>query len=330
MIHLNSIKDTMPGEVYSLLNKLYTLTGAKELFETFGVVVKDKKVELEVVTNFLKNSQDFLARSEELKEFRQVEQYIDMQIKSNEAMLQSAEGFMKQMIVMNIETAKNQLGMALTQFMPVTIKAVTGFANTIIEDVDRKTVMAVIGAGTTTLLTLRDVLTTITLEVVESIKERYSNVEEVETPIKKEVSKKEVKVEKEIEVEITKAKIIPTKEGVKVVDKKVEKEVVKVETSNFDDEFSGLDNLDDFGMEAPAKKETVKKEETKVKASVDFDDDFSDLDGLDDFGVETPAKKEVVGDKTPVEVAKKEAASDDFGLGDDFDDFGFGEDDLNF
>ncbi|WP_297489036.1 hypothetical protein, partial [uncultured Cetobacterium sp.] len=136
-------------------------------------------------------------------------------------------------------------------------------------------------------------LTTITLEVVESIKERYSNVEEVETPIKKEVSKKEVKVEKEIEVEITKAKIIPTKEGVKVVDKKVEKEVVKVETSNFDDEFSGLDNLDDFGMEAPA-------------------------------------KKEVVGDKTPVEVAKKEAASDDFGLGDDFDDFGFGEDDLNF
>lgn len=330
MIHLNNIKDTMPGEVYNLLNKLYTLTGAKELFKTFGVVVKDKKVELEVVTNFLKKSQDFLATSEELKEFRQVEQYINMQITSNEAMLQSAEGFMKQMVMMNIETAKNQLGMALTQFMPVTIKAVTGFANTIIEDVDRETVMTVIGAGTTTLLTLRDVLTTVTSEVIESIKGRYSDVKEVKTTVKEEVSKKDVKVEKEVEVVITKAKIIPTKEGVKVVDKKVEKEVVKVETSNFDDEFSGLDDLDGFGTETITKKEPNKKEETKVKTSVDFDDDFSDLDGLDDFGAETPVKKEVVGDKTPAEVTKKETVSDDFGLGDDFGDFGFGEDDLNF
>lgn len=265
-MNLLDIKNQLPENVFNLLNEVYTLAGAKELFKKHDVEVLNKEIEIEMIKKVATEAETFLKDSKEMKEFGQVKQYVDMQINSNETMLKTAEGFMRTMIEMNIQTAKGQLDMAIKQFTGPFVEKLKGLINTFVVNEDNKAKFLK-EAETINLLNATAEITKVVEESVKEIETRYAG-QKVEAP------KEEKKVEKKTKtVEVTKAKVIPTREGIKT--EVIEKTEVVVEENGIDD--LGLDDLGDLGVDT--------KED--LKGSVGDIDVLGDLNfGGNDNGVD--------------------------------------------
>lgn len=296
-MNLLDIKNQLPENVFNLLNEVYTLAGAKELFKKHNVEVLNKEIEIEMIKKVATETETFLKESKDMKEFGQVKQFVDMQINSNEAMLKTAEGFMKSMVEMNIQTAKAQLEMAVKQFTTPFVDKLKEVIETFVVNEDNKTKFLK-EAETINLLNATVEIAKIVEDGVKEIETRYAG-QKVEAP------KEEKKIEKKTKtIEVTKTKVTPTGEGIKTeVTEKKEEIVEETETDNL-----GLGDLDDLG-------------DLGVDTKEDLKESVGDIDGLGDlnFGAndnDVDPLSMTSGTKQPTTI--KEPSSAD-SLLDDFD-----------
>lgn len=105
------INELNKQQLSSLLNELYGLAGAKEVFKKFNVEMINEETEKQGLNKLLNGIKDLLKTSKVVKEYLQATQFLDMQIKTNEEMLKTAEGFMKTMVegMLNSFKASKQL-----------------------------------------------------------------------------------------------------------------------------------------------------------------------------------------------------------------------------
>ncbi|MGL5022392.1 MAG: hypothetical protein ACRC5S_03740 [Cetobacterium sp.] len=224
-MNLLKLKNELPENIYNLLNGLYAVPGAKDIFKKYGVEILNKEVEIEMIQKVKAELELFLSESKDVKEFNQVKQYVDMQISSNTSMLNSAEGFMKNMIEMNITTANNQLAMAISQFnTPVMEKAIELVKTLIISNVNKEDFLKGLSDKEVNLTNVIEKIEALSKENIIEIEARYTEVKEDSN--KEEVNEKvEIKKNEElgtttevteetvdgkkVKVEVTKGKIIP-------------------------------------------------------------------------------------------------------------------------
>lgn len=224
-MNLLKLRNELPENIYNLLNGLYAVPGAKDIFKKYGVEVLNKEVEIEMIQKVKAELELFLSESKDVKEFNQVKQYVDMQISSNTSMLNSAEGFMKNMIEMNITTANNQLAMAISQFnTPVMEKAIELVKTLIISDVNKEDFLKGLSDKEVNITNVIEKIESLSKENIIEIENRYIEVKEdsndKETKEKVEIKKnkelgttteitEEIVDGKKVKVEVTKGKVIP-------------------------------------------------------------------------------------------------------------------------
>lgn len=279
MINLLDIKNEMPKEIFEALNELYSLAGTKEIFEKHGIELMTAELEMKLLDKVITDISEVYATDAKIKEFTQVQQYTEMQIKTNETMLQTAEGFMKQMIEMNITTAKNQLEMAIKAFTPDIQATIKNKLTTVANEGDRNTLETVLIG--TTVIDLMQLMTKAVNELKENVPVRYENVVKPKVEVKEEIKtidkKETTKAQKKEEVKPIKAPKEENKVETKadkdvkpdtVIDKIVEKD--KEVESELD---GGLDfsNFGGFGLDG--------KEET------DYESFLGDLGKDSDTGL---------------------------------------------
>lgn len=220
-MNLLKLRNELPENIYNLLNGLYAVPGAKDIFKKYGVEVLNKEVEIEMIQKVKTELELFLNESKDIKEFNQIKQYVEMQISSNTAMLATAEGFMKNMIEMNITTANTQLTMAINQFNEPVMKKATELVNTlIISDVTKESFLKGLTEGGVNLVTVLEKIDLLSTENITEVETRYN------------VAADDSNDKEKIEDETTKKEIINKDENKnKEIDKKNPKSVVTKETT---------------------------------------------------------------------------------------------------
>lgn len=220
-MNLLKLRNELPENIYNLLNGLYAVPGAKDIFKKYGVEVLNKEVEIEMIQKVKTELELFLNESKDIKEFNQIKQYVEMQISSNTAMLATAEGFMKNMIEMNITTANTQLTMAINQFNEPVMKKATELVNTlIISDGTKESFLKGLTEEGVNLVTVLEKIDLLSTENIKEVETRYNAAAE-DSSDKEEI--KDETTEKEI--------INKTEDKNKEIDKKNPKSVVTKETT---------------------------------------------------------------------------------------------------
>lgn len=230
MINLLEIKNNIPKEIFDALNDLYSLTGAKEIFEKHNIELMTAELEISLLEKVISDIKEVYAAN--AKTYKQVEQYTDMQIKNNTSLLETSEGFMKNIIEMNITTAKNQLEMAIKSFTPDILVLAKEKLITVANEDDRKILETTIDGSDIT--NIEESVSKAILELKEVVVHRYLSgdskvVAKTETT-KEKAPKEENKISKE---KNTQEKDNETDKSTDVVIKNNKKSKDELDLANF-------------------------------------------------------------------------------------------------
>lgn len=286
------------GQIKNLLEELFSLKGAKEVFEKHNVEMITKDIEIKELFNFIEDVKALYDNSETIKEYKQAIMFLNTQIKTNEELLKTSEGFMKTMLQGMIAGFKTTKETAVKSQTPIFRKEVEELLERIINDEDRNKIKGLLEKISIDNET--DFVKGVKA-IEKDIENRYyneqDNSEEKVVEVKEE--KKET-VKKEVEEKPKKVKEEHKKE-----DKVEEKEEKKTEEiKQDDDEFNGLDDIDleDFGKEPEENNGELFKQdleeleelnESKKETEDDdwlngFDDEDTDLGEIGEIDLENP------------------------------------------
>ena len=258
------IKDLKEKQLTMLLTELFGLSGAKEIFKKHNIEMVTKETEKQGLINFVKAIEKLLQNGQASKDYKQATMFLDTQIKSNESMLETAEGFMKTMISGMVESFKaTKKGIADTKIMELRNEIKPLIEEHILNEHDKKSIDRYLSKAS-----FDDFDSTIkSIESIEKlIDERYEAHTCDCTPDCKSDSK-ECDCSKEIEKHTEK----PAKE------KSVKKEKKPIELKT--DEDGVLDGLDDLDFGEDIKEEFKSK---PVDEDPDLDLDFGNADDLEE------------------------------------------------
>lgn len=292
------IKDLTGKQLTTLLTELFCLNGAKEIFKKHNIEMVTKETEKQGLSNFIKAIENLLQNGQASKDYKQATMFLDTQIKSNESMLETAEGFMKTMISGMVESFKaTKKGIADTKIIELRNEIKPLIEEHILNEHDKKSIDKYLSKAS-----FDDFDSTIkSIKSIEKlIDERYeAHTCDCEPDCK--CDSKECDCSKETEKHTEK----PAKE--KSV--KEEKKPIELKTDE-DGVLDGLDDLD-FGEDTKeeTKKEELKKEETKSKP-VDEDPDL-DFGNVEDLEEELETKEDSTTDKEEPKPSVNEVNGDD-------------------
>lgn len=289
------INELKGKQLETLLNELFTLKGAKEVFAKHNIEMKTKETELNGLENLLKGITKLLNESKAAQEYKQAVMFLDTQINTNKSMLATAEGFMKTMIEGMVHSFESTKATAVISQSELFRKELYCLLDNIIDEKDVKTIQEYM--DTMSLDKADDFMKQVET-VKANIENRYSEEEVVkeEKPAKKsEKKKEETKVSEENQKnidDIEKHLIDLENKEKEVTEQKVEE--VKNDLDTDDIDVSDIDDVDlgDSFDDEPKQEivEEVKqevKEEKSVELNDDFDTDLGDIpDDFDDFDME--------------------------------------------
>ena len=312
------INELKGKQLEALLNELFGLKGAKEVFAKHNIEMKTKETELNGLENLLKGITKLFNENKAAQEYKQAVMFLDTQINTNKSMLATAEGFMKTMIEGMIHSFESTKLTAVMSQSELFRKELYCLLDNIIDEEDIKTVQGY--------------MDTMSLDKIDDF---MKQIETVKTNIKNRYSGKDVVVEEKTKEEVVKE----NKPAKKVEKKKEETKVSEENQKNIDDIEKQLIDLEN------KEKEVAKQEETKAELDTELGDiDVSDIDDIDlgdSFDEEEP-KQEVVEEVKEKEIKKEEVKEEksvesndefDVDLGDipdDFGDFDMEDNELNF
>lgn len=290
------IKDLKEKQLTTLLTELFGLDGAKEIFKKHNIEMVTKETEKQGFLNFIKAFENVMATGKAMTEYKQATTFLDAQINSNEAMLATAEGFMKTMIGGMIESFKaTKKGIEGSKKAEVIAEVTPLIEAHILNESDRRYLVKLLNN-----LSLDDKEKFIksTDVIVTAIVERYTGqICGCDGTCGDECAYKSEQQEEPKEV----------------------KKFIELDTDD-DGILDGLDDLD-VDLDNNKKEETEPKKEiveetkeidTEVDADLDLDDlDLGDLDDLEEETKETP-KKEVKQEAPKKKAEKIEDELDDF------------------
>lgn len=248
-------------QVKNLLEELFSLKGAKEVFEKHGVEMITKDIEIKELFNFIEDVKALYDNSKTVKEYKQATMFLNTQIKTNEELLKTSEGFMKTMLEGMISGFKATKETATKSQEPIFRKEIEELLERIINDDDRNKVKKLIEE-----LSIED--ENIFINKVKLIEKDIENRYSEDTSTKEVIEEKSKKIDK--------------KEEVKTIENPKEKKAKKqVEVQKEDDdEFNGLDDIDLKNLsEKPKEIKEVKEENIdKDKEEVDVQKDIEEMD----------------------------------------------------
>lgn len=263
------INELNKQQLSSLLNELYGLAGAKEVFKKFNVEMINEETEKQGLNKLLNGIKDLLKTSKVVKEYLQATQFLDMQIKTNEEMLKTAEGFMKTMVEGMLNSFKASKQLATETQSKAFIEEAKPLLDNILNEEDKKKAEEYLcnlklGMEKENLELLSSLELSINSRYRDKEKEADSKVEETMP----EEDKKEVAKEK-------KANIKKSKEEPK--QKSIEEEIDDMDMSE----------LDDIVEEEKPKEKVEEKEE--IETYIDVDAEFGKLveDESNDESIDT-------------------------------------------
>lgn len=248
-------------QVKNLLEELFSLKGAKEVFEKHGVEMITKDIEIKELFNFIEDVKALYDNSKTVKEYKQATMFLNTQIKTNEELLKTSEGFMKTMLEGMISGFKATKETATKSQESIFRKEIEELLERIINDDDRNKVKKLIEE-----LSIED--ENIFINKVKLIEKDIENRYSEDTSTKEVIEEKPKKIDK--------------KEEVKTIENQKEKKAKKqVEVQKEDDdEFNGLDDIDLKNLsEKPKEIKEVKEENIdKDKEEVDVQKDIKEMD----------------------------------------------------
>lgn len=263
------IKDMNLSQLNNVLNELYKLQGAKEVFKKFNIELINKETELQGITDLVNSISKFFKENKETKEFLQVFNFMNQEIEMKKKMIESAEGMMKQLLNMQITSSEQSLNMIEKQtkdnIFPELLKLVK---ENIINEEDLLKVETLIKDNNLNNLSLENTYSEIKLEIENRYSEseennEYNTKEEKEVIIKennndnkKEENIKEEKLNKELDEDNKKIKEI------------------KEDNNNIELDFGNFNNTKEEN-----KTEIKESKEKKIDEEIDFfnDDDFKEF-----------------------------------------------------
>lgn len=290
------IKDMNLSQLNNVLNELYKLQGAKEVFKKFNIELINKETELQGITDLVNSISKFFKENKETKEFLQVFNFMNQEIEMKKKMIESAEGMMKQLLNMQITSSEQSLNMIEKQtkdnILPELLKLVK---ENIINEEDLSKVETLIKNNNLNNLSLENTYSEIKLE----IENRYSKSEEnneYDTKEEKEVIVKENNNDNKKEENIKNVE----EEKNDIKEKKLNKELdednkkskeTKEDNNNIELDFGNFNNSKEENK-TEVKEYKEEKEETKeekIDEEIDFfnDDDFKEFNSgnnNDDLG----------------------------------------------
>lgn len=287
------IKDMNLSQLNNVLNELYKLQGAKEVFKKFNIELINKETELQGITDLVNSISKFFKENKETKEFLQVFNFMNQEIEMKKKMIESAEGMMKQLLNMQITSSEQSLNMIEKQtkdnILPELLKLVK---ENIINEEDLLKVETLIKDNNLNNLSLENTYSEIKLE----IENRYSKSEEnneYDTKEEKEVIVKENNNNKEENiknVEEEKSNIKEEKLNKELDEDNKKSKEIKEDNNNIELDFGNFNNSKEENKteikETKEEKEETKEE--KIDEEIDFfnDDDFKEFNSgnNDDLG----------------------------------------------
>ena len=257
------INELNKQQLSSLLNELYGLSGAKEVFKKFNVEMINEETEKQGLNKLLNGIKDLLKTSKVVKEYLQATQFLDMQIKTNEEMLKTAEGFMKTMVEGMLNSFKASKQLATETQSKVFIEEAKPLLDNILNGEDKKKAEEYLdnlklGNEEGSLELLSSLELSINSRYADKVKE--DNCKEGNSEAKEIIPEEDKK-------EVVKEKKTTTKKS------KEEPKQKSIEEEIDDMDMSELDDM----VEEEKSKEKVVEEKEEIETDIDVDAEFGKL-----------------------------------------------------
>lgn len=137
-MRVNELK--LDNNILGLLTELFSIKGAKEIFEKYNIEMVTEKIEKEGLANFIKQAKNLFEKSKTVEEYKQATSFLDAQINSNKTILNNADGFMKTMIESMITSFETTKQVSVNHFTPLFQKELKELLHNIVNEEDKKTV----------------------------------------------------------------------------------------------------------------------------------------------------------------------------------------------
>ena len=260
---INELKEK---DLAALLNELFGLRGAKEIFAKHNVDMVTKETELQGIDNFVIGVRELIKNSKIMEDYKQAITFLNTQIQTNNAMLVKSEGFMKTMIEGMIAGFESTKATAIESQSVLLRQELEKLLDNILNEDDKKVVMYNIGEMTI------DKIDNFVV-AINCIKDRIIN-----------------RYNDNNEEDSVKEKDEQPKETIKEKPKKKKEKVSDEDQKNIDDIQKQLENIDMSDIEET--KPTEAAEEVKQEVIKEISAELETTDGIDEDDFDTDFKDE--------------------------------------
>lgn len=193
-MRVNELK--LDNNILGLLTELFSIKGAKEIFEKYNIEMVTEKIEKEGLANFIKQAKNLFEKSKTVEEYKQATSFLDAQINSNKTMLNNADGFMKTMIESMITSFETTKQVSVNHFTPLFQKELKELLHNIVNEEDKKTVEKYIEQYDITKLSeMLELVKSIELTINSRYNETERKVTETTNNVKQSIEKEAEQVE---------------------------------------------------------------------------------------------------------------------------------------